>query len=95
MFTRLDETSTFGPLWAESVRQSKPISFLSNGPGIPENLQEATVQLTAGLILGGLADSERESAERLEERGFETPAARGQQTAPALSGNPGNAAAAA
>jgi flagellar biosynthesis GTPase FlhF len=53
LFTRLDETSSFGPIWAESVRLAKPLSFFSNGPEIPENLQEATPDSFAELLLGG------------------------------------------
>jgi flagellar biosynthesis protein FlhF len=58
LFTRLDETSTFGALWAESIRQSRPLSFFSNGPRIPEDLQEATPELVAGLVLGAFSNAE-------------------------------------
>jgi flagellar biosynthesis protein FlhF len=53
IFTRLDETSTFGPILAEAVRQGKPLSFFSNGPQIPEDLQEASPELVARLLLDG------------------------------------------
>ncbi len=41
IFTRLDETETLGPLLNLSVKMSKPISFLSRGQQIPEDLEPA------------------------------------------------------
>ncbi|HSM77712.1 MAG TPA: hypothetical protein VLT57_08810 [Bryobacteraceae bacterium] len=55
LFTRLDETSAYGPLLNESERSGLPISFLSDGPQIPEDLMEASGPLVARLILGGSA----------------------------------------
>lgn len=47
LFTRLDETGTYGPLWSEAVRWSIPVSFLSFGQQIPEDIEPATaVRLT-------------------------------------------------
>ena len=42
LFTRLDETETFGPILSRSVRMGKPVSFLSRGQRIPEDLEPAT-----------------------------------------------------
>lgn len=50
-FTRMDETQTFGPILSMSFREGKPISFLSNGQAIPEDLQPATADLILDLIL--------------------------------------------
>lgn len=52
VFTRLDETSSFGPIWSESVRQGWPLSFFSEGQQIPEDLREADAEWLAGLIAG-------------------------------------------
>jgi len=42
IFTRLDETETFGPILSQSVRMGKPVSFLSRGQRVPEDLEAAT-----------------------------------------------------
>ncbi|MBL8293620.1 MAG: hypothetical protein JNN08_17365 [Bryobacterales bacterium] len=52
VFTRLDETSSFGPIWSESVRQGWPLSFFSEGQQIPEDLREADAEWLAGQIAG-------------------------------------------
>jgi flagellar biosynthesis protein FlhF len=44
IFTRLDETSAWGGVIGESVRTGKPISFLSTGQQIPEDLEPATAE---------------------------------------------------
>ena len=51
LFTRLDETETFGPLLSQSVRMGIPISFLSRGQRIPEDLDAATPDRLLNLIL--------------------------------------------
>jgi flagellar biosynthesis protein FlhF len=58
LFTRLDETETFGPILSRSVRMGLPISFLSRGQRIPEDLQPATGDLLLDLILGAPPASE-------------------------------------
>jgi len=55
LFTRLDETETFGPILARSVRMGKPVSFFSRGQRIPEDLEPATLDLMLDLILGSPA----------------------------------------
>lgn len=52
LFTRLDETSTFGVMLNESVRTGKPVSFLSTGQRIPEDFEAASTSRIAGLVLG-------------------------------------------
>lgn len=42
IFTRLDETSSAGAMISESVRTGKPVSFLTCGQQIPEDLEPAT-----------------------------------------------------
>lgn len=55
LFTRLDETKTFGPILSRSVRMERPISFFSWGQRIPEDLERATPDLILDLILGAYA----------------------------------------
>jgi flagellar biosynthesis protein FlhF len=42
VFTRLDETGTFGAEFSLSVRAGKPISMLSSGQEIPDDVEPAT-----------------------------------------------------
>jgi flagellar biosynthesis protein FlhF len=57
MFTRLDETETFGPILSRSIRMGIPVSFFSRGQRIPEDLEPATVDLVLNMILGPPAAS--------------------------------------
>jgi len=51
LFTRLDETATFGSIFNEAVRTAKPLSFFSNGQRVPEDLEAATREKLIGMIL--------------------------------------------
>ncbi len=42
MFTRVDETSSFGTAFSVSTRLGKPVSFLGTGQNIPEDVEPAT-----------------------------------------------------
>jgi flagellar biosynthesis protein FlhF len=55
LFTRMDETETFGPILSRSVRMDKAVSFLSRGQRIPEDLEPATLEGLLDLVLGRLA----------------------------------------
>jgi flagellar biosynthesis protein FlhF len=52
LFTRLDETRTFGALVSESSRRELPISFLCTGQQIPDDIEPATKQRLTELVLG-------------------------------------------
>ena len=52
LFTRLDETGTFGPIVSQSARAGKAVSFLSGGQQIPEDLEAASVDRIVNLVLG-------------------------------------------
>ena len=58
LFTRMDETETFGHLLSRSVRMGKPISFLSRGQRIPEDIEPASADLLLDLVLGPLRSDE-------------------------------------
>jgi flagellar biosynthesis protein FlhF len=51
IFTRIDETGSFGPFVNETVRTGKPVSFLTTGQRIPEDLEAATPERIADLVL--------------------------------------------
>ena len=51
IFTKLDETSTFGPILSTLVRVKKPLSYLGTGQEVPQDLELATSRRVADLIL--------------------------------------------
>jgi flagellar biosynthesis protein FlhF len=51
IFTKLDETSTFGPLLSTLVRVKRPLSYLGTGQEVPQDLEMATSRRVADLIL--------------------------------------------
>lgn len=51
LFTKLDETETFGPLVSQSVRMNLPISFLAAGQRIPEDIAPATKDAVLSLLV--------------------------------------------
>jgi len=53
LFTRLDETASYGAILNESVRTGLPVSFLGTGAGIPEHLELATQDRIIDLLLEG------------------------------------------
>jgi flagellar biosynthesis protein FlhF len=52
LFTRLDETQTYGAIVSESARRGLPISFLCHGQQIPDDIEPATKQRLLELALG-------------------------------------------
>ena len=53
LFTRLDETESYGAILNESALSALPVSFLSAGPRIPEDLEPATTDRIVDLLLEG------------------------------------------
>jgi flagellar biosynthesis protein FlhF len=53
LFTRLDETATFGSIFNEAARTGKPLSFFANGQRIPEDMEAASRNRLSELILAG------------------------------------------
>jgi flagellar biosynthesis protein FlhF len=51
IFTKLDETSTYGPLLTTLVRVKRPLSYLGTGQEVPKDLETATSRRVADLIL--------------------------------------------
>ncbi len=51
IFTKLDETSTFGPLLSTLARVKRPLSYLGTGQEVPQDLELATSRRVADLIL--------------------------------------------
>jgi len=51
IFTHLDETETFGGILNLAIRTGKPVSFISAGQQIPEDLTQADKELLVGMVL--------------------------------------------
>jgi flagellar biosynthesis protein FlhF len=51
LFTKLDESSSIGNIISESIRSDKPFSYLSTGPGVPENIELANAGRLAASLL--------------------------------------------
>jgi flagellar biosynthesis protein FlhF len=50
LFTKLDETSSVGSMVSEALRLGKPLSFFSTGQGVPEDLENASVETMIGRL---------------------------------------------
>jgi flagellar biosynthesis protein FlhF len=57
LFTRIDETNSYGAIVSEAARRGLPVSFLATGQQIPDDLEPATkirlIELAMGLPIGG------------------------------------------
>lgn len=62
LFTKLDETTRFGAPFELMRRTGWPLSYLSTGQKVPDDLQVATPERVAGLLLGGGARALRPAA---------------------------------
>jgi len=52
LFTKLDETCSFGPIFSEAARTGKPVSFLTAGQRIPDDLEEASRNRIVDTVFG-------------------------------------------
>lgn len=51
LFTKLDETTTYGGIFNAIIASGKPVSYLANGQRVPEDIEAATAERVADLIL--------------------------------------------
>ncbi len=51
LFTKLDETSTFGPIFNELVRTQKPLSYVADGQRVPEDLHALSGDQIVDIVL--------------------------------------------
>ena len=58
IFTRLDETCTAGVLINEAIRTGLPVSFLTTGQQVPEDLEPASAGVFSGLLRHVVPNSE-------------------------------------
>ena len=52
IFTKLDETSTFGSILNVSMKTSKPISYITTGQNVPDDIESAQAERMADLFCG-------------------------------------------
>ena len=62
LFTRLDETEQFGALINESARTALPVSFLTFGQVIPDDIEPATKERISALVRQGSPEQMRKGA---------------------------------
>jgi flagellar biosynthesis protein FlhF len=53
LFTRLDETDSYGAILNESIRTGLPVSFLGAGPRVPDDVEPAIPDSIINLFVGG------------------------------------------
>jgi flagellar biosynthesis protein FlhF len=54
IFTKLDETEAYAPIFNQLLRDRKPLSYLTNGQKVPEDIELATKVRVANLVLDSL-----------------------------------------
>jgi len=62
LFTKLDETGSYGPILSEASRSAKPLSFFTTGQRIPEDLEAVTSERVLDLVLRGAGGKARSAA---------------------------------
>jgi len=53
IFTKLDESSEYGDLLNQLIRTKIPVSYFTNGPQVPGDMEVATLEKLVDLILAG------------------------------------------
>jgi flagellar biosynthesis protein FlhF len=51
LFTKIDETEEYAPILNQILRYKKPLSYLTNGQRVPEDIELATKAKVANLVL--------------------------------------------
>ena len=62
LFTKLDETGSYGPVFSEASRSGKSLSFFTAGQRIPEDLEAASTERVLDLLLHGAGGRARSAA---------------------------------
>jgi len=62
LFTKLDETWSYGTVFTEAARTGKPLSFFAAGQRIPEDLEAASQERMLDLVLQGSGGRARSAA---------------------------------
>ncbi|HMK42761.1 MAG TPA: hypothetical protein VK445_01345 [Dissulfurispiraceae bacterium] len=52
-FTKIDIAAQFGSLYNLSLLSGRPVSFITNGPAVPDDIRVPSSDYVAGLVVGG------------------------------------------
>lgn len=52
-FTKLDIAAQYGSLYNLALLSGRPVSFITNGPSIPDDIRMPSPEYVAGLVVGG------------------------------------------
>lgn len=64
LFTRLDESLCFGPLWSLAAESKLPVCWMTTGRKIPECIVEATPRSLSSLVHHGFSSSQDRASNR-------------------------------
>ncbi|GGM21491.1 flagellar biosynthesis protein FlhF [Paraliobacillus quinghaiensis] len=56
IFTKKDETATYGPIVNLALKNKIGVAYLTNGQDVPDNIEEATTQEISRLLIGELSN---------------------------------------
>jgi flagellar biosynthesis protein FlhF len=59
LFSRMDETTVFGPALSEAMGRNLPVSFFSMGARVPEDITEASADFIADRLLPAKSNSQK------------------------------------
>lgn len=71
LFTKIDETAEYGPILNALVRTGLRVSYLTNGPEIPENIEEGSIARLIEMLCTGRKGRVREGREGTENSPFD------------------------
>jgi flagellar biosynthesis protein FlhF len=54
IFTKIDETTQYVPLFNQLVRYKRPLSYLTKGQSVPEDIEQATKPKVANMVLSAI-----------------------------------------
>lgn len=59
IFTKIDETSALGAAYSVACQRELPLSYLTNGQRVPEDIEVATAEFVVDLMVGAVPDAIR------------------------------------
>jgi flagellar biosynthesis protein FlhF len=59
VFTKIDETASLGAAYSAACERQLPLSYLTNGQRVPEDIEVATAEFVVDLLVGSVPDEIR------------------------------------
>jgi flagellar biosynthesis protein FlhF len=69
IFTKIDETVTLGAAYSVACERKLPLSYLTNGQRVPEDIEVATADYVVDLLVGTVPDEIRSTRQRMPGQG--------------------------